>query len=240
MIEELALADNTEVVELKSNIEHALAESAEIAVFTISDLNAAAHYIKNYKELARRIETIRKDAKAPLIQRGKEIDSYCKDLVAQFKPELDRLNTEVGAFNRKMKEQARQKAEAERKAAEEKALAEAIEKEEKLKAEAKERGENPEEVKVEVAVVPEVVHEEKKISQLNTSGLQMRRTRKWKYADDFDIVKFVRSLNDEQIRLFVELNERTLAAERAKYDMEFEGDAPGLPGILFYYTETPV
>jgi hypothetical protein len=215
---------DTQILELKEKISQAVEEAKEITVLTTSSVETAAHYIKNFSSMERVLESLRKEAKNPLIEKGKEIDAYFKKLQFSFCEEKARLEKEVLDWQNKQKALARQKAEEERKRLEDEAIAAAIKKEAELKAAAIKKGEDPAHIKVEVAIVPETVMEAPKLSQKNSSGLTSARRKSIEIIDPALIP-----------REYLMPDEAKIKAERMKYDFEAKST---IPGVKFTYTES--
>lgn len=235
--------------DLIAGIKEAVSESQEVEVFTKTDLNKASHYIEGFKKLRKKIEKVRDELLEPLKDEKRNIDAKMKEtknffegeILEMFSGEDNRLKKEVQDFLTAERKEAERKAAEERKKAEEEAIQKGIEEEERRKKEAAEKGVDVKEIApVEVPVVAEVLPEEKKLSQMNTSGIQTRRFYKWDYKADFDIVAFVKGLSDEQIRRFISVNEKAVTEERKNHKIDFDGEAPGLKGIRFYFDEKVV
>ena len=137
-----------------------------------------------------------------------------KKIISRFDAETKRLEKEISDFKKKRDEEIRIQAAEERRLREEEALNAAIE-----------AGVD------EPDIVSEVVTERVKISSLNASGVQTRRYKKWEITD---MVKFVRSLTDEQIESLLEVNSVGMNAYRGTFDVE---DESKLPGVRFYFEE---
>lgn len=210
--------------ELKANIQTAIEKSQGISVFTPSSLEEAAHYIKSFKNLEKELDNIRAVLKKPFLDKGKEIDGFFKHLIASFESEKSRLEKEAIEWKRKQEMEARKRADAERRLAEEEAIRLAVQKEAELKAEAISKGQDPEKVKVEIPVVPEVIADEVKLSSKNSSGVTTTRTKKWELVDI-----------DQVPREFLCVDERKVNLERAKYDFEAQSI---IPGIKFTFIES--
>jgi hypothetical protein len=211
------LEGNIDYQNLISGIDTALEESQAIVVVTASDVSAAANYISNFKKISKNVESIRKRLVQPLVDKKTEIDTFFKNIPLKYQDELERLEKELLDFKKKEQAEAQKRADEEKQRLEEKALNEAIE--------------NGRE---EPAIVPEVIPQTKKISELNSSKVHSRRTKK---AVVVDFVKFVRSLTDDQIKLYLEPNMKAINAERSKYDYEAKST---LAGIEFTFDESIV
>jgi hypothetical protein len=211
------------VINLKDKIETAIKESKNIIIFTDSSVEKASQFIKGFKALDKKIEDLRKTEKEPFLLKGKEIDSFFKELQQMFEKEAKRLENEILAWRRKQEEEARQREAEERKRLEDEAIKDALAKEEELKKAAVDKGEDPTKVKVEIAIVPETVVEEIKLSSHNSSGLSSARYKR------FEIV------NIELVpREYLCVDEAKVKAERSKYDFT---DKSTIPGIRFSFTE---
>lgn len=208
------LEQSEEFQELSTKIDLAIAESSDIVVVTENDVSQASHYLANFKSLAKDLDNHRLSITRPLDEKKKEIKNTFDKIIIRFDEETKRLQSEILTFKKKRDEEIRRKAEEERKKREEEALNAAIE-----------AGvEEPD-------IVSEVVTEKVKISSLNSSGVQTRRYKKWEITD---MVKFVRSLTDEQIETLLEVNSVGMNAYRGTFDVE---DESKLPGVRFYYEE---
>jgi hypothetical protein len=217
-------SNDVRIIELKENIAKGVKESKEITVLTTESVNSASHYIAGFKKLGKSLETIRKATKDEILQKGKDIDSFFKELTNLYDAELTRLSNETLTWTKKQNEIARQKAEDERKAAEDLAIKEAIEKEDELKKLAVVQGKDPETVKVEIPIVPETVVETVKLSAKNTSGVHTRRQK------TFEVVNLA-----AVPREYLMVDEAKVKAERNKYDFEAKST---IPGIEFKFNET--
>jgi hypothetical protein len=222
----VAPIQNAEVMQLQDSINRAVQESREIEiVVSAMDIETASHFVKNLTKIDKTAEELRKSNVQPLNDQVKEINSFFKGLVGPVQNEVVRLKDLLLTYTKKQAEIARQKAEAERKAAEEKAIQEAIEKEKKMKEEALAKGEDPASVKVEVAVIPETIVENKKLSTVNTSGVGTRRVAKWEVADE-------KLIPDE----YWILDETKINAIRRAAGVDCEKST--IPGIRFFFEET--
>jgi len=122
-----------EYLQLKENINAAVNESKEIDVMTSNDVNTASHYLKNFKSLGKKIEDLRKRVKQPFADKGKEIDEFFKTLANNLSLELERLDSELRAFQIRERKKAQEEAERIRREEEEKAIQRGIEEEERRK-----------------------------------------------------------------------------------------------------------
>lgn len=211
------------VIELKKKIEQAVYEAAEITVLTSSGLEKAAHFITNFKEIDKRLEKIRKEEKDIFFQKGKEIDAYFKSLQLLFQEQNDRLSKEIMDWKKKQDAIAKEKADAERKAAEDKAIEEALKKEKELQTQAIINGQNPADVKVEISIVPETITETVKLSSKNSSGLSTTRLKRFEVID-FNLIP----------KEYLMIDETKINLERKKHDFEAVST---IPGIKFTFTE---
>jgi len=216
-------SNSPSVIVLKDKIETAIKESKDIIIFTDSSVEKASQFIKGFKNLDKKIEDLRKSEKEPFLLKGKEIDSFFKELQQMFEKEASRLEKEILAWKRKQEEEARQREAEERKRLEDEAIAEALKKEEELKKLAVDKGEDPSKVKVEIPIVPETVQEEIKISSHNSSGLSSARYKRFEVVD-INLVP----------REYLCVDESKVKAERSKYDFEAKST---IPGIKFTFTE---
>ena len=216
-------SNSPSVIVLKDKIETAIKEAKDIIIFTDSSVEKASQFIKGFKNLDKKIEDLRKAEKEPFLLKGKEIDSFFKELQQMFEKEAKRLETEILSWQNKQREEARRIAEEERIRLENEAIAEALIKEGELKKLAVDKGEDPTKVKVEIAIVPETVQEEIKLSSHNSSGLSSARYKR------FEIV------NIELVpREYLCVDEAKVKAERSKYDFT---DKSTIPGIKFTFSE---
>ncbi len=217
------LENHIEYIELLNKIETAISESEEIVVVTSNDVSVAAEYISNFKKISKNLEDVRKKLVQPLIDKKYEIDQFFKQIPVKYEKEIFRLEKELIDFKVKETNEARRKAEEERKRLEEEAIELAIIEEEKRIKEAKEKGIPIESLpKVEPAIVAEVITENLKISQLNSSGIKTRRT------------KTFRIINPDLVpREYLEIDEKKIKAERSKYDFDALSVIPGIE-FTFY------
>lgn len=95
-----------------------LEASNVLTVKTEEEANAAAETLKNLKGFTRSIETARKEVKSPIVDLGRQIDSLAKSLVTSVTQQASRIGGMIADFQA---EEARKRAEAERKAREEEA-----------------------------------------------------------------------------------------------------------------------
>jgi len=203
------LENDPNYLELLENIDKALEESSMIVVVTESDVAAAANFISNFKKIEKRIESYRKELVQPLMEKKADIDAFFKEIPSKFADELNRLNKEVLDFKIKLQEEARKKAVEERKRLEEEALQNAI----------KEGRDEP-------AIIPEVIPQTKKISEMNTLRVTTRRT------------KTIRVIDEKLIpREYLIPDEKKIRAERMKYDFEAKST---IPGVEFTFDESVV
>jgi hypothetical protein len=79
---------------------------------------------------------------------------------------------------------------------------------------------------IEPAIVEEVEQDERKISQLNTSGVHTRRTKTFEIVDETKIP-----------REYLKVDEQKIRAERSKHDYEAPSN---IPGVKFTFNETVV
>jgi hypothetical protein len=212
-----AMEDDEGYIELKKNIDQAIAESTELVIITSGDVNTAANYIANFKKIAATAENLRVQYKQPFLDKGREVDSFFNGIPLMFSDELSRLKNEMLDFKKKADAEAKKKAADERKILEEEALNKAI----------KQGNDQP-------AIVPEVIIQTRKISEMNSSKVHSRRTKK---ALIIDFVKFVHSLNDKEIILYLDANMKAINAERSKYDYEAKST---FEGIEFSFEESVV
>lgn len=203
------LENDQQYIELTQNIETAIAESSAIVVLTESDVATAANFIVNYKKIEKEIEKVRKELVQPLVDKKAEIDAFFKSIPFRFEDELKRLNTEVLDFKRKAEAEARAKADVERKLLEEIAINDAIAK-----------GLD------EPAIVPEVIPQTKKISEMNTSKVHTRKTKSFKIINENLIPREYLTVDEQKIR-----------AERMKFDFEAKSN---IPGVEFTFNESVV
>lgn len=209
------LENDPNYLELIENIDKALDESSMIVVVTESDVAAAANFIANFKKIEKRIESLRKELVQPLVDKKAEVDSFFKEIPSRFNDELRRLNKEVLDFKTKLQEEARKKALEERKRLEEEALQSAI----------KEGRDEP-------AIIPEVIPQVKKISEMNAVKVHTRRT------------KTITIVNEALIpREYLMPDEQKIRAERMKYEACNEDGGlvkSTIPGVEFTFNESVV
>jgi Skp family chaperone for outer membrane proteins len=209
------LENDPNYLELIENIDKALDESSMTVVVTESDVSAAANFIANFKKIEKRIESLRKELVQPLVDKKAEVDSFFKEIPSRFNDELRRLNKEVLDFKTKLQEEARKKALEERKRLEEEALQSAI----------KEGRDEP-------AIIPEVIPQVKKISEMNASKVHTRRT------------KTITIVNEALIpREYLMPDEQKIRAERMKYETCNEDGSlvkSTIPGVEFTFNESVV
>jgi len=209
------LENDPNYLELIENIDKALDESSMIVVVTESDVAAAANFIANFKKIEKRIEAYRKELVQPLMEKKADIDSFFKEIPNRFSDELKRLNKEVLDFKAKLQEEARKKALEERKRLEEEALNDAISK-----------------GKDEPAIIPEVIPQVKKISEMNVAKVHTRRTKTISIVDEFLIPREYLMPDEQKIR-----------AERMKYEACNEDGTlvkSTIPGVEFTFNESVV
>ncbi len=213
-----------QVIQVKEKIAEAILESKEVEIVqTNLDLQTATNLSKGFSQVIKKSEQLREETKKPYLQGGKDVDTFFKKLVFDAVPEMNRLDKMILAWNRKQQKIAEEKAAEERRIAEEKAIQEAIEKEELLKKNAVANGQNPDAVKVEVAIIPEVVAEEKKLSTANTSGVGTMRHPKWELID-INLVP----------REYLTTDDSKITAHRKASGVTAKSD---IPGIRFYFEE---
>lgn len=209
------LENDPNYLELIENIEKALDESSMIVIVTESDVATAANYIANFKKIEKKIESFRKELVQPLMDKKAEIDSFFKSIPARFEDELKRLNSEVLEFKRKVEVEARKKAEEERRRLEEEALQNAI----------KEGRDEP-------AIIPEIIPQVKKVSEMNAAKVHTRKT------------KTITIINESLIpREYLIPDEQKIRAERMKYEACNEDGSQvksTIPGVEFTFNESVV
>lgn len=220
-------------IQLKQNIEKALEESAEIVIVTASDVNTASAFISNFKKISRQVEILRKQLVQPLKDKKAEIDSFFNSIPLTYDKELERLEQELLDFKHKADAEAKAKADAERKRLEEESIQKAIELEERRKQEAEALGFPVDELTpVEPAIVPEVIPQSTKISEMNASKVFVRRTKTFKIVDESLIP-----------REYLIVDEKKIRAERNKYDAcNLDGllVKSTIPGVEFTFDESVV
>jgi len=204
-----ALKHSEAYLELKNNIEKAINESSDVVVITASDILIAANYISNYKRITKEINNLRKKIVQPLVDKKAEVDAFFKAIPEMYEDELKRLEKEVLEFKKKTEEEARRKAEEERRRLEEEAIEKAIK-----------------EGREEIPIIPEVIPQTHKISQLNSSKVTTRRTKTFRIVDESKIP-----------REYLTVDEKKIRAERMKYDYEAKST---IPGVEFTFEETVV
>ena len=85
-------------IALKNNIQQAVKESRAVIILDESHVDKAGFYLKNFRGLSKRIETLRKELVDPLNQDVKIINSFFKTLQSEFSGEEQRLNNELQDF----------------------------------------------------------------------------------------------------------------------------------------------
>lgn len=220
------IKSEVDIIELQSKIDQAIQESSQIAIFTNESVEEASHYIKNFTRLQKNIDTVRKSYTEPLDQQKKDIMNFFKSLISKFEPEMHRLEDETKAWLKRQKEIAEAKAREERRLAEEKAIADAIEKENRMKQEAEANGENPEDVKVEVAIIPETIVRQPKLSDINSNGISTMKVSKWEIEDETLIP-----------RKYLMVNSALITQVRKAAGAEASST---IPGVRFFFEDTLV
>jgi hypothetical protein len=206
-----------------ARVKEAVEESKKIVLVDESLVQECSHYTANFKKMRSDIEELRESVTKPILEQKRQVDGVFKLISSPIEEETLRLQGLLTAHMRKLKEDAERKAREERQRLEEEALKQAIEKEAKLKQRAELLGANLEEVKVEVAIVPEVVVEKPKLSSQNTYGIRTVRTKKWRITDFNLIPRQLLTVDEKKMN-----NYRNSEAFEAKSDV---------PGIEFYYEE---
>ena len=208
------LEGSTQYIELSQKIDTAITESENIVVITENDVATASHYLKSFRNLAKDLESHRKEITDPLDSKKKEIMNVFKGIISRFEKEESRLNSEILTFKRKRDEENRKREIEERKKREDEALQAAIA-----------AGVD------EPDIVAEVVHKEVKISQLNSAGVQTRKYKKWEITD---IVSFVRNIPDDMIERLITVDNVAMNSYRGQFDVEAKST---IPGLKFYFEE---
>ena len=85
-------------IALKNNIQQAVKESRAVIILDESHVDKAGFYLRNFRGLSKRIETLRKELVDPLNQDVKIINSFFKTLQSEFSGEEQRLNNELQDF----------------------------------------------------------------------------------------------------------------------------------------------
>jgi len=211
----VVMENDESYLELKNNIDKAVAESQEIVVMTAADVNTASNYVANFKKIGKEVETLRTSIKQPLLDKGKEVDSFFKSIPLMFDNELNRLSKEILDFKRKQDEEAKKKAATEKKRLEDEAINNAIEK----------GLEEP-------AIIPEVIAEKVSISSMNTSNVTTRKTKTFQIVDESLIP-----------REYLIVDEKKIRAERMKYDAcNLDGSQvkSTIAGVEFTFNESVI
>ena len=267
------LEQSEEYKELISNIDTAIEEANELSVITANDVSTASHYIRNLKKVSKGVNDFRMTLTRPLEEKKKEIKAHLDKVIERIEAPVSTLEKEILDFQKKEREEAQRKAEAERKRREEEAIQQAIKLEEdrkkrmdvinRIKETAGEMkadipgltkydirlelldmkslpGDITEEEwsyilgdinalkmdEVEPAIVEEVERDERRISQMNSSGVHTRRTKTFEIIDESLIP-----------REYLKVDEQKIRAERQKHDFE----APSvIPGVSFSFSESVV
>lgn len=91
-------------VQLRGNIRQAVGESKAIIIFGEEQVDKAGYYIKNFRQLGKKLESLRKEIVAPLNEDVKTINSFFKSLIAEYEAEENRLVSEVDDWLREKRE----------------------------------------------------------------------------------------------------------------------------------------
>jgi hypothetical protein len=176
--EDLAIIQQKpEFLVLKSNIEQAVEESKKIIVFAEEDVEKAGFYIKNFKQLEKRIEDYRKDIVKPVNDEVKKINTFFKKLAEMFLPEQNRLLKESNEILREIRERQEQERLAEQKELEDTILDEA-------------------EMFNDITVIDQIPQVEFKQQKVQSDNLTTVRTKKWRITDFDAIPKEYLTVND--------------------------------------------
>ena len=99
-------------IQIKNNISLAVKESRAVIILDESHVDKAGFYLKNFRGLSKKIETLRKELVAPLNDDVKAINAFFKNLQGEFSAEEERLNNELQEFlteQRQKQEEQRKK-----------------------------------------------------------------------------------------------------------------------------------
>lgn len=176
--------DNNEVFELESKIDLAVLEAKEIVVYDLETFNIASNYYSGFGQIKKRLTDLMKVETGPLEDKLSGIKAIYKELIFRFSAEEARLDKQVKAYLKVEQDIANKTAAEERKRREDQAITEALAKEERLKAEAVAKGADPSKVKVEIAIIPEVIEDTPKLASMNTSDVRSMRVSKWRIIDE--------------------------------------------------------
>ena len=234
MIKEMPVSVNVVLTEsalsaatIKDQIETAVEESKRIAgIESADDLNVASQYLKSFSKLGKNIEMVRKTAVGPIYDKVSEINSFFKAIVGIYSDEKARLKRMLLAYEakRQQEEAIRQRAERERReaAAKEEAWIEKAKLEKERAEKAEFLGIDEKEIDIPdpmPVIVPEIIHQELKLSNLNTAGIGTARKKTWTLVD-IDAVP----------RQYLIIDERKIKEIRMSSD--FDATSP-IPGIEF-------
>jgi len=110
MVKSIQMRDDYKL--LKNNIALAVKESRAVIILDESHVDKAGFYLKNFRGLSKKIETLRKELVQPLNDDVKAINTFFKDLQGEFSAEEQRLNNELQDFiieQKQKQEEQRQK-----------------------------------------------------------------------------------------------------------------------------------
>jgi hypothetical protein len=176
------------------------------SVITPGDLEAATTAVKNASTLKTQMETHRKQLKDPYKTAGENVDAWFKTLQKTLLEEDARLRRDIGVYDQRQREIAKARAEEEQRQLVEAAKAQ---REMDIAEGRPDQG----------VVVPEVVPQQTKLSEKNSSGVSSVRYKKWKVAD-------ITKVPPE----YLAVNEKAVSEVRKQYDYD---DASPIPGIEF-------
>jgi len=193
--------------ELQRKILSAVQESKDLTVTTDASLDKAGFFIKGFKEISKKLESIRKEIVDPMNNEVKSINAFFKLLKGKYEGEEKRLLDDSN-FHLKKKREAE---EAERKREQEEMEQSALEEAELFEDETV------------LDEVPEVEIKREKVSD-RSENLATTRKKMWKVTD-FDKIP----------RKYLTINEALVNELRNRYD--FEVKKQPIEGIEFFFEE---
>lgn len=184
------IKQSEQFLQLQNNIDLAVEESKAIIIFEESDVEKAGFYIKNFKELGKKVEQYRKSITDPINAEVKQINAFFKKLSTEFTSEQDRLVKESNEILREIR--ARQEAE---RLKEQKELEDAVLDEAEMF--------NDPSV---IDNIPQVEYKQQKVQSENLTTV---RNKKWRVID-IDLVP----------KEYLTINEDLINQLRKNYDFE--------------------
>ena len=234
MIKEMPVSVNVVLTEsalsaatIKDQIETAVEESKRIVgVESMDDLNNASQYLKSFSRLGKNIETVRKTTVGPINDKVSEINTFFKAIVGIYSDEEARLKRMLLDYETKRQQEEARKRREEQERLEAAAIEEARVEKAKLEKERAEKAEflGIDEKEIDIpdpmpVIIPEIVHQETKLSNLNVAGISTARKKTWTLID-IDAVP----------RQYLIIDERKIKEIRMSSD--FDATSP-IPGIEF-------